>query len=86
MVANSGDDDAGHVGERLRQRGFELAVFHRDGERDIDLDGVDLVVLLGSDWSVYWEKVATTSTASPTPSVALPTRTSPCSGSATAGS
>ena len=32
MVANSGDDDAGHVGERLRQRGFELAVFHRDGE------------------------------------------------------
>ena len=58
MVANSGDDDAGHVGERLRQRGFELAVFHRDGEGDIDLDGVDLVVLLGSDWSVYWEKVS----------------------------
>ena len=25
VIANSGDDDAGHVGERLQQRGFELA-------------------------------------------------------------
>lgn len=58
VIANSGDDDAGHVGDRLRQRGFELAVFHRDGSGDIDLDGVDLVVLLGSDWSVYWERVS----------------------------
>lgn len=58
MIANSGDDDAGHVGERLEQRGFELTVFHRDGAGDIDLDGVDLLVMLGSDWSVYWEKVA----------------------------
>ena len=57
VIANAGDDDAGHVGERLRQRGFELTIFHRDGEGAIELAGVDLVVLLGSDWSVYWEKV-----------------------------
>lgn len=58
MVANAGDDDAGHVGERLRQRGFDLETFHREGEGTIDLDGVDLVVLLGSDWSVYWDRVS----------------------------
>lgn len=58
VIANAGDDDAGHVGERLRERGFELTVFHREGEGTIDLEGVDLVVMLGSDWSVYWEKVS----------------------------
>ena len=58
VIANGGDDDAGHVGARLSQRGFELEVFHRDGDGDLVLDGADLVVLLGSDWSVYWEKVA----------------------------
>lgn len=58
MIANRGDDDAGHVGERLRERGYDLEVFHRDGEGDIDLEEVDLLVMLGSDWSVYWEKVA----------------------------
>jgi GMP synthase-like glutamine amidotransferase len=58
VIANAGDDDAGHVGERLRQRGYELEIFHREGEGTIDLDGVDLVVMLGSDWSVYWEKVS----------------------------
>lgn len=58
MIANSGDDDAGHVGERLVERGFELEIFHRDGEGEIGLGDVDLLVMLGSDWSVYWEKVA----------------------------
>jgi GMP synthase-like glutamine amidotransferase len=58
VIANSGDDDAGHVGARLRQRGYELEIFHRDGEGEIDLDGVDLLVMLGSDWSVYWDQVA----------------------------
>ncbi|HUV49110.1 MAG TPA: gamma-glutamyl-gamma-aminobutyrate hydrolase family protein [Actinomycetes bacterium] len=58
VIANRGDDDAGHVGERLQQRGFDLQIFHRDGEGEIALDGVDLLVMLGSDWSVYWEKVA----------------------------
>lgn len=58
VIANRGDDDAGHVGERLQQRGFDLEIFHREGDGEIALDGVDLLVMLGSDWSVYWEKVS----------------------------
>jgi GMP synthase-like glutamine amidotransferase len=58
VIANRGDDDAGHVGERLRQRGFVIEVFHRDGDGEIALEGFDLLVMLGSDWSVYWERVA----------------------------
>lgn len=58
MIANSGDDDTGHVGQRLQQRGYQLEVFHRDGAGAIELDGVDLLVMFGSDWSVYWQKVA----------------------------
>lgn len=58
MIANRGDDDAGLVGERLRQRGFDLEIVHRDGHGAIELDGVSLLVMLGSDWSVYWEKVS----------------------------
>ena len=59
MIANTGDDDAGHVGDRLRQRGYELELCYRDtDEAPIELDGVDVIVLLGSDWSVYWDKVA----------------------------
>ena len=57
LVANRGDDDAGYVGERLEQRGFALEVFHRDAEGSLDMAGYDVVVLLGSDWSVYWEQV-----------------------------
>lgn len=56
VVANSGDDDAGHVGERLVERGYTLHIKHRDTpELPRHLDGYDLVVILGSDWSVYWE-------------------------------
>ena len=58
MIANRGDDDSGHVGARLAQRGFEIEIFHRDGEGELTLEGADLVVLLGSDWSVYWQQVA----------------------------
>ncbi|MEO8330436.1 MAG: type 1 glutamine amidotransferase [Candidatus Nanopelagicales bacterium] len=58
VVANTGDDDAGYVGERLIQRGFELTVRHRDTpELPTSLDGYDLAVILGSDWSVYWDHV-----------------------------
>jgi GMP synthase-like glutamine amidotransferase len=59
VVANSGDDDAGYVGERLVQRGYELVVGYRDepGALPGNLDGFDVVVLLGSDWSTYWEHV-----------------------------
>lgn len=58
VIANRGDDDAGNVGERLIQRGFDLKIVHRDGDDEIDPVGADLVVMLGSDWSVYWDKVA----------------------------
>lgn len=59
VVANSGDDDAGYVGERLAQRGYELVLGYRDepGALPSNLDGFDLVVLLGSDWSTYWQHV-----------------------------
>jgi GMP synthase-like glutamine amidotransferase len=58
VIANRGDDDAGHVGERLIQHGYSLEIAYRDGEDAIDPAGADLVVLLGSDWSVYWDKVS----------------------------
>lgn len=59
VVANSYDSDPGFVGERLVERGASLRFWHREfpAEWD-DLDTVDLVLLLGSDWSVYWDHVA----------------------------
>jgi GMP synthase-like glutamine amidotransferase len=54
VVANSTDADSGYVGERLVERGYTLRIVLRDrGETPADLDGVDLVLLLGSDWSVH---------------------------------
>ena len=58
VIANTGDDDAGYVGERLVERGFSLEVRHRDRpELPDSLSDFELVVTLGSDWSVYWEHV-----------------------------
>ena len=58
VVANSYDADPGFVGNRLRARGFDLVACHREHPNDWpDLDGVELVLPLGSDWSVYWEHV-----------------------------
>lgn len=58
VIANKGDDDSGYVGERLQQQGYELVIGHRDqDDLPASLDGVDLVVMLGSDWSVYWDHV-----------------------------
>jgi GMP synthase-like glutamine amidotransferase len=60
-VANTGDDDPGYVGERLRQVGYTLDIAYRDKPDGLPatLDDYDVVVLLGSDWSTYWEHVAT---------------------------
>lgn len=58
MVANSDDDDAGYVGQRLRERGFDLQFAYRDKDEPLALEGADIVVLLGSEWSVYWERLA----------------------------
>ena len=59
VIANEGDGDPGWVGEHLREvYGAEL---HRAWREDPAawpaLEGIDLVVSLGSDWSVYWAHV-----------------------------
>jgi GMP synthase-like glutamine amidotransferase len=59
VVANRGDDDPGVVGQILRERGMALTVCHREDPASWPtLHNVDLVVHLGSDWSVYWPQVA----------------------------
>lgn len=59
LVANAVDADAGFVGDRFRHHGFAFTECHRErpGEWP-SLDGHDLVLLLGSEWSVYWPHVA----------------------------
>ena len=59
LVANANDCDAGFSGDRFRHHGYSFVECHR--ERPFDwpsLDGIDLVVLLGSEWSVFWADVA----------------------------
>ncbi|MCU1400404.1 MAG: putative amino transferase [Acidimicrobiales bacterium] len=59
LIANSDDCDAGFTGERFRHHGFSFAECHRERPQEwASLDGVDQVVLLGSEWSVYWNDVA----------------------------
>jgi hypothetical protein len=57
VVASAGDADAGFVGDRLQQRGYLLRTVIRDGggvPTTIAAAGQpDLVVLLGSEWSVH---------------------------------
>lgn len=60
MIANSADADAGFVGERFRYHGFSFDECARERPDEWpDLAGHDLVLLLGSEWSVYWPEVAT---------------------------
>ncbi len=58
-IANANDADTGHIGDRFRDHGYAFDECHRElpGEWP-DLDGHDLVLLLGSEWSVYWPQVA----------------------------
>lgn len=59
LIANAVDADTGFVGARLRRHGFAFTECHRERPTEWpDLDGHDLVVLLGSEWSVYWPDVA----------------------------
>jgi GMP synthase-like glutamine amidotransferase len=58
LVANSIDADPGFVGERLRHHGFAFDECLRESPGEWpDLVGHDLVLLLGSEWSVYWDRV-----------------------------
>ncbi len=55
LVANQLDCDAGYIGDRFRSHGFSFGECHRETLADWpQLDGHDLVLLLGSEWSVYW--------------------------------
>ena len=69
LVANSEDADPGFIGQRFVEHGFIGERFKEHGgvfehcERENpdlwpSLDGADLVVLLGSWWSVYWPDLA----------------------------
>ena len=59
LIANADDADAGFVGARFRHHGFAFSECHRERPEEWPpLEGADLVVLLGSEWSVYWPHVA----------------------------
>lgn len=57
VVGNAGDDDPGYVGDRLLEHGFRLhAVVREAGQLSHAFPAEpppDLVLLLGSDWSVH---------------------------------
>ena len=59
LIANSEDADPGFVGRALRQRGYSFTEFLREDHQNWpSLDGFDLVVAMGSNWSTYWDHVA----------------------------
>jgi GMP synthase-like glutamine amidotransferase len=59
LIANAVDADAGFVGERFRHHGYSFVECPRERPDEWpELDGHDLVLLLGSEWSVYWPEVA----------------------------
>lgn len=56
VVGNRGDSDPGLVGSRLSELGFTFEQNEREYPREWrSLAGTDLLLLLGSEWSVYWE-------------------------------
>ena len=53
-IGNGDDFDSGFVGHRLREHGYAFAECHRERpDQWPSLDGVDLVLTLGSEWNVY---------------------------------
>lgn len=64
LFANEHDADPGLVGEHLAARGVGFTRCRREDPGGWpDPAAADLMVLLGSDWSVYWPDVATSVTA-----------------------
>jgi GMP synthase-like glutamine amidotransferase len=58
LIANADDADAGFVGDRFRVHGVAFDECHREHPEEWpDLAGHDVVVTLGSEWSVYWPQV-----------------------------
>jgi GMP synthase-like glutamine amidotransferase len=59
LIANAADTDGGFVVDRFRRRGYSFTECQRENLADWpELEGHDLVVTLGSEWSVYWPHVA----------------------------
>ena len=59
VVANSNDADPGFVGERFRHHGFAFSEAHREYPTEWpEMAGHDLILLLGSEWSVYWDHIS----------------------------
>lgn len=59
LIANREDADPGLVGKSLRARGYSFTEFIREDHTVWPtLDGIDLVVSMGSGWSTYWDHVA----------------------------
>lgn len=59
LIANRDDADPGLVGKSLRRRGYSFVEFIREDHLNWpNLDGIDLVVAMGSAWSTYWDHVA----------------------------
>lgn len=59
LIANRDDLDPGFVGRSLRRRGYSFIEFLREDIQSwSSLDGIDLVVAMGSGWSTYWDEVA----------------------------
>jgi GMP synthase-like glutamine amidotransferase len=59
LLANAADTDGGFTADRFRHHGYAFAECHREDVADWpDLDGHDLVLTLGSEWSVYWPHLA----------------------------
>lgn len=59
LIANREDVDPGFVGKSLRARGYSFTEYLREDHTQWPtLDGIDLVVAMGSGWSTYWDHVA----------------------------
>ena len=61
LIANGGDNDGGVVAERFRELGWTFELWAREDAPswpEFPTD-VGLVLSLGSDWSVYWDDIAT---------------------------
>lgn len=58
VIANRADPEAGFVGDALLARGAVLVPVWREAPGPLPgLTGTDVVLALGSDWSVYWDHV-----------------------------
>jgi GMP synthase-like glutamine amidotransferase len=59
LISNFYDADAGFIGQQFRRHGYSFSECHRERRSSWpSLEGHDLVLSLGSDWSVYWPHVA----------------------------